>query len=170
MTFVLRQLHRRVFAWLTWLLPALFVVGLLGFRSNFPTKIPDPQILVLPDTAELEPNGTVGGESEAAERTIPVRVEIYKEPIPGSAGAYRRWVRVIAPESLRQPDLMVYWSSKRSAFDEPPLGAFLLGVLDPRSPQAFPLPPQSAFLRGYLVVYSLGQKVLISQVTLPQPA
>ncbi len=167
MTFALRQLHRRIFGWFTWLLPAIFLVGLLGFRVPVSTKIPDPQLLTLPESAELEPGKAA---NEANERTIPVQVEIYREPVPGSAGASRRWVRVIAPESLRQPDLLVYWSSKRSAFDEPPLGAFLLGVLDPRSPQAFPLPPQSGFLRGYLVIYSLGQKVMISQVTLPQPA
>lgn len=170
MTFALRQLHRRIFGWLTWLLPAIFLCGLLGFRLPVSTTIPDPQMLVLPDSAELEPSKAGSGESETMERTVPVRVEIYREHIPGSAGASRRWARVISPESLRQPDLLVYWSSKRSTFDEPPLGAFLLGVLDPRSPQVFLLPPQSDFLQGYLVIYSLGQRVLISQVRLPSPA
>lgn len=167
MTFALRQLHRRIFGWLTWVLPAIFIGGLLGYRGPVSTTIPDPELLTLPASAEPEPGKAGIAECEAIERTVPVRVEIFREPIAGSAGGARRWVRVISPKSLRQPDLLVYWSSRSSAFDEPPPGAFLLGVLDPRTPQVFRLPPQSDFLQGYLAIYSLGQRVLISQVPLP---
>lgn len=169
MTFALRQLHRRIFGWLTWMLPAILALGLLGIRFPVYTEIPDPQLHVLPDSAELVQSQEVDKE-EDVERSVDVRVEIFREPVPGSAGSYQRWVRVTSPKSLREPDLLVYWSSKRSTFDEPPLGAFLLGVLDPRVSQAFRLPPQSDFLKGYLVIYSLGQRVLITQVQLPQPA
>lgn len=169
MTFALRQLHRRVFGWLTWMLPAILALGLLGMRFPVYTEIPDPQLLVLPDAAELEQSQELR-EEEPEEQGVSVRVEIFRAPGPGTAGSSHRWVRVTSPKSLRQPDLLVYWSSKRSTFDEPPLGAFLLGVLDPRVSQAFRLPPQSDFLKGYLVIYSLGQRVLITQVQLPQPA
>lgn len=168
MTLPLRQLHRRVFHWLTLLLPALFVLGLLGYRLPVHTEIPDPQLLSMPANAESEGVARPLEEGDF-ERESPIRVEVFREPASGSGGAQRRWARVTATGDLRQPDLLVYWSSKSSTFEEPPIGAFLLGVLDPRTPQDFPLPSQADFLRGYLVIYSLGQKVLIAQVLLPQP-
>lgn len=168
MTSPLRELHRRIIGLFTWLLPAMLLFGIAGYRSPVYTEIPDPQWLSPPASAELEQSVETEGEQDA-ERSVSMRIEIYKASTAGGAGAGQRWVRLKTISALRQPDLLVYWSPKRSTFDEPPSGAFLLGVFDPRLPRAFRLPPQADYLQGYLLVYSLGQRVLITQALLPNP-
>lgn len=167
MTFPLRELHYRVMGWLMWLLPVMLLAGLAGYDFRVYTEIPDPQWAATPSSAELEHSVETGGE-DATERGVPMRVEVYKAQTDG-AGNPRRWVRIEPRSPLRQPDLLVYWSSRQSTFEEPPAGAFLLGVFDPRLAQTFKLPPQADYVKGYLLVYSLGQRVLISQALLPSP-
>lgn len=159
-----RILHAKVFDALRYILPGLLLVGLLGYRIPVYSELPKELLHALPDGAELE------HEEEAEfENNVRLRVEVFKVPSPTAPGIHNRWVRVTAPPTLRQPDLLLYWSSKSSTYEEPPLGSIMLGELDPRTPAAFPLPPQAQFLRGYLVIYSVGQRVLITQVQLPQP-
>lgn len=164
MTADLRRLHDRATRWLLLLLPVALLLALLGYRLPVYSEIPSTIVTLLPEGAERETS-----EEQSYEGGVRVRIETFKMPISRAAGSSRRWVRVTFLDPVRQPDLLVYWASKSSSYDAPPLGSFLLGVMDPGRPQAFPLPQQAEFLRGYLVIYSLGQRVLISQVQLPQP-
>lgn len=164
MTAELRRLHGRYSFWLMVLLPVFLLLGLLGYRIPVYSEIPGVSLAVLPDGAERQ-----SFEEEVYEGGIRLRVETFKAPVNRAPGVASRWVRVTFLDPVRQPDLLVYWASKSSSYDEPPLGSMLLGVMDPRASQAFPLPPQADYLRGYLVIYSMGQRVLISQATLPQP-
>lgn len=165
MTASLRRLHDRITRWLVFALPGALLLGLLGYGLPVYSEIPSTTLTQLPEGAERE-----SSVEDSYEGGVRVRIETFKVPVSGAlTSSPRRWVRVTFLEPVRQPDLLVYWASKSSTYDEPPLGSFLLGVMDPRGAQAFPLPPQAEFLRGYLVIYSMGQHVLISQALLPQP-
>jgi hypothetical protein len=165
MTADLRRLHDKATRWLVLLLPLALLLALIGYRLPVYSEIPSTTLTLLPEGAERE-----SFEEDSYEGGVRVRIETFKVPVSGAlASSSRRWVRVTFLDPVRQPDLMVYWASKSSTYEEPPLGSFLLGVMDPRVPQAFPLPQQAEFLRGYLVIYSTGQHVLITQALLPQP-
>jgi hypothetical protein len=165
MTADLRHLHDKITRWLVVLLPLALLLALLGYQLPVYSEIPSTTVTLLPEGAERE-----SVEEGSYEGGVRVRIETFKVPVSGAlASSSRSWVRVTFVDPVRQPDLLVYWASKSSTYEEPPLGSFLLGVMDPRGTQAFPLPPQAEFLRGYLVIYSMGQRVLISQALLPQP-
>ncbi|MCW5963321.1 MAG: hypothetical protein KIT83_04720 [Bryobacterales bacterium] len=161
MTRDLRNLHWGVFRALRWVVPVMLLVAFSGYRWPVSGELPASLRQELPESAILS------SEIEEVFDGRRIRVQLYTEPAGGDAFRARRWVRITLQEPLRQPDVIVYWSTRASAYDRPPLGSQMLGVLDERQPAAFPLPSQAAFLAGRLVFYSLGQHVLIAQVPLP---
>ncbi len=163
MTRDLRDLHYQIFRALRWVIPALLVLGLAGYRFPVTGELPASLKQELPETAVLS------SEEEGVFEGHRLRVELFTVPGSQSSPQARRWVRITLPDPLRQPDVMVYWSTRASAYDRPPLGSQMLGLLDERQPASFALPSQASFLAGRLVFYSLGQHVMIAQVPLPSP-
>lgn len=158
----LRRLHWRVFRVLRFLVPALFLIGMLGYQRGVRSEIPESLRGDLPETAVLS------SEQEDVYEGHLIRVEIFAVPPQGFVGA-RRWVRITTKDPLRQPDIILYWATRESTFERPPLGAQMLGVLDERRPTAWQLPSQATVLGGRLVLFSEGQKVLVAQIPLPSP-
>lgn len=158
----LRQYHWRIFRVFRFAAPAILLASLLGYRGPVIGELPASMTAALPETAV--PAGAEEGIFEGRR----IRVELFTVPPSGFVGA-RRWVRITAKDPFRQPDIILYWSTRASAFDQPPLGAQMLGVLDERYPTAWQLPPQASVLGGRLVLFSQGQRVLIAQIPLPSP-
>ena len=158
----LRDLHWRVFQVLRLLLPALLLLTLLGYRFPVTSQTPASLLSQIPADAGQR-------HSEEVEfGDIRFRLELASAPSKSAPGTEELWVRLISLRPLRQPDLHVYWSPRVSSFEEPPVGAILLGIWDPRGTGEFRMPGSASFIRGHIVVFSLGQNVLVAQAQLPE--
>lgn len=161
MTRPLRDLHWRCFRHLRWVAPLALLIGLAGYRGPVTGEIPEVLRQELPSTAV--PSSQEEGDFDGRR----ILLEVFAVPPSPGALSSRRWVRLTLREPLREPDVIVYWATRASTYDQPPLGAQMLGVLDPRQPASFALPSQASFLSGRIVLFSLGQRVLIAQIPLP---
>ncbi len=159
----LRSTHYRVAMALRWVVPAVLGLALLGYRP--PVQGEFPAML----RQDLPVSAVPSSDEEADFEGRRLRVEVFTVPPGDGAVQARRWVRITLREALRQPDVVVYWSTRASTYDRPPLGSQMLGVLDERQPAAFELPTQASFLAGRIVLFSVGQQVLIAQAPLPRP-
>jgi hypothetical protein len=161
-----RQLRATHFRWvmaLRWLAPALLGFALLGYRPQVAGDLPVQLRQDLPETAVPASQEEVEFEGRR------LLLELFTVPPREGAFQARRWVRITLREPLRQPDVVVYWATRESTYDRPPLGSQMLGVLDERRPAAFELPVQASFLAGRIVLFSVGQQVLFAQAVLPRP-
>jgi hypothetical protein len=158
----LRTLHWRIFRVFRFLATGVLLLCLLGYRGPVIGELPPSLAMSLPE------NAVPAGVEEGIYEGNRIRVELFTVPPSGFTGV-RRWVRITVTDPLRQPDLILYWSTRASTYDQPPLGAQMLGVLDERYPTAWQLPSQANVLGGRLVLYSQGQRVLIAQIPLPSP-
>jgi hypothetical protein len=162
-THSLRNLHQRIVRILLIAVPAAFLVTIAGYQPAVYGELPEFLRLELPESAIAQ------ADEESEFDGLPIRVELFTVPPSNESFSARRWVRITLLESLREPDVIVYWSTRASTYDRPPLGAQMLGVLDDRKSCAFPLPTQASFLGGRVVLFSVGQQVMVAQVPLPSP-
>jgi hypothetical protein len=163
MTLPLRALHARFARMLVIAVPVVFLVSLAGYQPRVYSDLPATLRHELPETAIAQ------AVEQADFDGIEAKVELFTVPAGAGSLSARRWVRVMLMQPLREPDVIVYWSTRASTYDRPPLGAQMLGVFDDRKSCAFPLPVQASFLGGRIVLFSLGQGVMVAQIPLPSP-
>jgi hypothetical protein len=147
----LRQRHYHTFIVLGFLLPIVFVFGMVA-RKPFPTMDALPDELAAP--AQKFP--AVLWERKDLFAKSPIQVRLSREnPSQGSlAVAFSA-----AKDYFIKPDLMVYWIAANPPInDRLPDQAKLLGGFDSGD---LPLPAEAAVTNGVLALYSLADNEIV---------
>ena len=153
----LRRAHRIWIGVLAVVVPAAFLLGVLG-REEPPVLEALPATLLGPDGSAAR---TVW-EHEDLFDELPVTVRLLKPPGAGPP------LLELAPRSdPRRPDVLVYWAPASAPADQLAEGAYLLGRLAGTRAQHFDFPPGTSAKSGRLYLYSLGHQELLDSALLP---
>lgn len=154
----LRNAHRRTFAALAMVLPAIIWAG-LGARHL-------RQRMVRP-TPQLTSSTQLLRKSDSLWQKHAMQSEFYgSSENPDDIFVVLSPITPHSPQELIEPDLLLYWSADRPQGDSVPpearvLGGFIEG-------QAFPL-PKGGGRTGYLVLYSLPHHTVFDSANVEPP-
>jgi len=141
----LRTVHRRTFATLALLLPAIVLAGLSSRHQAVP-----PAASAKQQTSSTE----LIRSSSRMWRTRAIRTEFYAcSNVPE-----KLFVALKPARELSEPDLLLYWSAGGPSGDSVPADARLLGAFSPG--KALALPAEAA-QGGRLTLYSLGHQSVV---------
>jgi len=150
MTRSLRHRHRHAFVVLGILLPAVFVIGILGRKPVPVVNELAPTLSATPVT----PESVIWKRGDLFAKTP---VEVHLLQIKDDSGRFA--VECFAPKDFIKPDLIVYWVAGNAGITERlPGNAILLGAF--YSP-ALPLPDEATKSSGVLALYSLADNEIV---------
>ncbi len=153
----LREKHRVTMIGLALLLPVIFVSGLL-VRQTIPVSARLP--VARPEDA---PGQFVVIRDEAALwKDQAIRTRLLKP----ASDATKVLLELTPLRDPGEPDVLVYWSEQKPETDRVAERALLLGSLNGAQPARFVLPEQATTGNGYLMLYSLAHRRVITTTEL----
>ncbi len=152
-----RLIHRQLFLFLAFFIPAILFVG-LAFRPDVPPlSKPDLPLLIKAGFASNIPDNLT--LIQVGEHTFEIGIET------DSSATSSLIIRSVNP--LLKPDLLVYWIRETIKDNTLPEDAMLLGELMGTSFRHMTLPTAATTEEGSLVIYSLAHQEVFSQFLLP---
>jgi hypothetical protein len=140
----LRNVHRRGFVALAFILPAVLAAGLGARRPSQPSRAHIPQ---LPSSARLLKQSD----------TLWQRHAIATEFFTDTNDPEKMQVVLHLSQDPNEPDLLLYWSMDQPSGDSLPTGAQLLGSYMADNDYSL---PANVGKGGYLLLYSLAHQSL----------
>ncbi|HZS05070.1 MAG TPA: hypothetical protein VFD58_09570 [Blastocatellia bacterium] len=150
----LRQRHRVITTALAFVLPVLFVAGLV-VRRQFPSA---GQLQKIRQTDPLLENISVGHQELGKGSGIAMYL--------GSNHSNKEFLELVPSRDPAEPDLLVYWSESEPSSERLPEAAVLLGAMAGSQPKSFPLPEQASANKGRIILYSLAHQKVITTADL----
>ena len=152
-----RLIHRQMFLFLAFLIPAILFVG-LAFRPDVPPlSTPDLTLITKVGFAPNIPDNLT--LIHVGEYTFEIGIET------DSSATSSLTIRSVDP--LLKPDLLVYWIRETIQDNSLPEHAMLLGELMGTSFRHMALPTVATTLEGSLVIYSLTHQEVFTHFLLP---
>ena len=151
----LRERHRRFTLVLALLLPPLMAIAWIA-RPAAPPMDPLPPGLA---GATSAPDPGFRGRELLPGVLIRTRTE-------SGGGGMRTILDIQAREDLRQPDLLVYWSTSPAREGGVPEDAFLIGKLGGVGLRSYALPRGAPEKGGVVILYSLANGSRIASASL----
>ena len=134
----LRAVHRRVFAALALVLPAILLIGLVARR---PRQVPGA------DATDVQGMGNLVNESSNLWQKHAIESKFYSKP----DRPLDRYVVLQPAQELNEPDLLLYWAANAPEGSVLPGDAQLVGAFSTGRAFLLPLNEQGA---GHMVLFS----------------
>ncbi len=156
----LRYRHRMIITALAFLVPLLFVCGLIIRR---PIPVSDHLPIIQTDPASGQ--ASVLFEDETLWEGLPVTTRV----VAMERNRSNMFLELQATRSLAEPDALVYWSESQPGPERLPGNAILLGKLSNMQVERWSLPERASAVTGYLTLYSLAHRKIVSTAELSVP-
>ncbi|MCI0389900.1 MAG: hypothetical protein MOB07_14215 [Acidobacteria bacterium] len=156
----LRNRHRMVVTALAFLVPIVFVSGLMIRR---PIPVSDRLPIIQTDPASGQ--ASVLFEDETLWKGLAITTRVV---VKGSDGS-NLFLELQATRHLAEPDALVYWSESQPISERLPENAILLGKLNDMQVERWSLPERASAVTGYLTLYSLAHRKIVATAELSIP-